>query len=63
MKDIPRKPWVISNQYGARFVLSQDNQIILGEMSFQRLGPELIKHIVESVNKNTEPTTQNDRLD
>ncbi len=50
MSAIPRTPWVLSNQYGYKFVLSQDNEIIIGPDVFSKLGDEVCKFIVDAVN-------------
>lgn len=47
---VPRRPWLLSKQYGMTFVLSQDNEIILGSATCQKLGDDLCKYIVEAVN-------------
>lgn len=48
--DIPRRPWLLSKQYGMTFALSQDNEIILGSDTCRKLGDDLCKYIIESVN-------------
>lgn len=47
---IPRRPWLISNQYGLKFVLSQDNEVIFGGEAFARLGDDLMQMMVLAVN-------------
>lgn len=48
--EIPRRPWVFSKQYSWTFVLSQDNEIILGTKSCEALGDDVVKFIVAAVN-------------
>lgn len=54
--EIPRRPWVLSKQYNMTFVLSQDNEIILGYKSCNYLGDDVLKFIIEAVNSYKKPT-------
>lgn len=47
---IPRKPWVLSKQYGMTFILSQDNEIVIGSKACEYLGDYVLKYIIEAVN-------------
>lgn len=55
---IPRRPWVLSKQYGMTLVISQDNDIVLGTASCQRLGEDALKFIVTAVNEYHPKETQ-----
>ena len=48
---MPSRPWVVSNQYGMMFVLSQNNEIIIGAATCKKLGESVCRHIVASVNE------------
>lgn len=47
---IPRRPWLLSKQYDMTFVLSQDNEIVLGSDTCRKLGDGLCQYIIDSVN-------------
>lgn len=49
----PRRPWLLSKQYNMTFVLSQDNEIILGDTACKHLGDDVLNFIIKSVNANT----------
>lgn len=53
IEGIPRRPWVYSTQYEMPFVLSQDNEIILGTETCKRLGERVCRFIVNAVNRET----------
>lgn len=55
---IPRRPWLLSKQYSMTFVLSQDNEIIIGDTSCKYLGDDVLRHIIAAVNA----YSPNDRL-
>lgn len=59
---IPRKPWVLSNQYGMKFVLSQDNEIILRPSVCEKIPDWMLKHIVEAANAAVVPVPVADPL-
>ena len=52
---IPRRPWVLSQQYGNTFVLSQDNEIVLRSDVCKQIGEETLRMIIEAVNSAHEP--------
>ncbi len=59
---IPRRPWVLSKQYGMTYVLSQDNEIIIGNESCCRIGDKLLKHLIEAANSYADhPKEQNEQ--
>jgi hypothetical protein len=47
---IPRRPWLLSKQYAMTFVLSQDNEIIMGDTACKHLGDEVLRYIIAAVN-------------
>ena len=47
---IPRRPWLLSKQYSMTFVLSQDNEIIMGDTACKYLGDDVLRHIIAAVN-------------
>jgi hypothetical protein len=47
---IPRRPWLLSKQYSMTFVLSQDNEIVIGSETCKRLGDHVLRHIIAAVN-------------
>ena len=47
---IPRRPWLLSRQYGMTFVLSQDNEIIIGASTCACLGDDVVRYIIAAVN-------------
>ena len=49
-KLIPRRPWVLSKQYGMTFVLSQGNDILIGSKACEYLGDDILKFIIAAVN-------------
>ena len=49
-KPIPRRPWVLSKQYSWTFVLSQDNEIIIGDTACKYIGDDVLRFMIEAVN-------------
>jgi len=47
---IPKTPWLVSKQYDMTFVLSQNNEIVIGANTTDKLGTTTIQYIVDSVN-------------
>jgi hypothetical protein len=47
---IPRRPWLLSKQYSMTFVLSQDNEILMGDTACKYLGDDVLRHIIAAVN-------------
>ncbi len=47
---IPRRPWLLSKQYSMTFVLSQDNEIIIGDRACKALPEDVLKFIIAAVN-------------
>ena len=47
---IPRRPWLLSKQYSMTFVLSKDNEIIMGDTACKYLGDDVLRHIIAAVN-------------
>ena len=47
---VPRRPWLLSKQYDMTFVLSQDNEIVLGGNACRKLGDDVLRHIIAAVN-------------
>ena len=47
---IPRRPWLLSRQYGMTFILSQDNEIIMGRYNCAKLSDDTLQMIVDAVN-------------
>lgn len=43
-------PWVVSEQYGMKFVLNQHNEIVFGDDTCRWLGDDIVRVIVEAVN-------------
>jgi hypothetical protein len=70
-KNIPRRPWLLSKQHSMTFVLSQDNEIVLGSVTCKHLGDNVLNYIIEAVNTYSPNTTMsscemmeaNDKLD
>ena len=50
LTNLPARPWLLSKQYNFTFVLSADNEIIIGDTACKKLGDELLKFIVAAVN-------------
>lgn len=48
--NIPRRPWLLSRQYGLTFVLSQDNEIIIGDTACRLIDDAVLHHIISAVN-------------
>lgn len=46
----PRRPWVLSKQYAMTFILSTENEIILGDSACKYLGDDVLRHIIAAVN-------------
>lgn len=56
-KAVPRRPWVLSKQYDMTFVLSQNNEIILGAKTCEYLGNDVLRYIIAAVNAYSPATT------
>jgi len=50
VRQLPRRPWILSKQYRMTFVLSQDNEIVLGDVPCTLLGEDVLKFILAAVN-------------
>jgi hypothetical protein len=48
--EIPCRPWLLSKQYSMTFVLSQDNEILIGDTACKYLGDDVLRHIIAAVN-------------
>ncbi len=48
--EIPRRPWLLSKQHSMTFVLSRDNEIIMGDTACKYLGDDVLRHIIAAVN-------------
>ena len=47
----PRRPW----PYAMTFVLSQDNEIVIGDSECRKMGDELVRFVIAAVNAYTPP--------
>lgn len=54
----PRRPWVISNQYGFKMVISQDNEIILSNKMCEAIPDRILKLILDTVNESRNMTIE-----